>query len=122
MSAARDIVFVRGLRVDALIGVYAWERGLRQTLCIDLDMEHPIRAAGASDSLADALDYHAVCERVREVVQASSYQLIEALAEALAALLIGEFGVPWLRLRLVKPGAVPGAEEVGVLIERSTSR
>ncbi len=114
----RDLVFVHGLRVEALIGVHAWERELRQVLLIDLDLAADVRAAAARDALSDALNYQVLAERVREFVSASSYQLVESLAEALASLLIEEFAIPWLRLRITKPGAVPGADAVGVLIER----
>ena len=115
----RDLVFVHGLRVDALIGVHAWERELRQVLLIDLDLAADVRAAAARDALSDALNYQVLAERVREFVSASSYQLVESLVEALASLLIEEFAIPWLRLRITKPGAVPGADAVGVVIERA---
>ncbi len=114
----RDLVFVHGLRVEALIGVHAWERELLQVLLIDLDLAADVRAAAARDALGDTLNYQAIAQRVREFVSASSYQLVESLAEALASLLIEEFAIPWLRLRITKPGAVPGADAVGVLIER----
>lgn len=117
-----DIVFVHGLRVDALIGVHAWERELRQMLLIDLDLATDVRAAAARDALGDALDYQAVAQCVSELVRGSSYQLVESLAEALAKRLIEEFAIPWLRLRITKPGAVPGAAAVGILIERPGAR
>ena len=113
-----DTVYIRGLRADAVIGVYEWERHIRQTLVIDLEMHFSIRAAAASDALPDALDYHAVATRVREMVEANTLGLIEGLAERIAVALIDEFGIAWLRLKLAKPGAVPWAEEVGVVIER----
>ncbi len=117
-KAQSDLVFVHGLRVEVLIGVHAWERELRQVLLIDLDLAADVRAAAARDALSDTLDYQALAERVRGFVSATSYQLVESLAEALASLLIEEFAIPWLRLRITKPGAVPGADAVGVLIER----
>jgi dihydroneopterin aldolase len=116
-----DIVYIRGLRADAVIGVYEWERHIRQTLVIDLEMRFSTRAAAASDALPDALDYHAVATRVREMVEGNTLQLIEGLAEGIAATLIAEFGISWLRLKLAKPGAVPWAEEVGVVIERGVA-
>lgn len=117
-EARRDLVFVYGLRVEALIGVHAWERELRQVLLVDLDLAADVRAAAARDALSDTLDYQALTERVSGFVSVSSYQLLESLAEALASLLIEEFAISWLRLRITKPGAVPGADAVGVLIER----
>lgn len=117
-----DIVFLRGLRADAVIGVYAWERGIRQTLLIDLELATDVRAAAARDALQDALDYDALARRVTGLVEGSSYQLIESLAEAIAALLQQELGIAWLRLRLTKPGAVGNADAVGLEIERGERR
>ncbi|MEQ8804064.1 dihydroneopterin aldolase [Haliea sp.] len=113
-----DIVFIRELRADAIIGVYDWERSVRQTLVLDLEMAWDNRPAAAGDAIGQALDYAAVSSRLIEYIEGSNYQLLESLAEDLAALLLSEFGVPWLRLRLCKPGAVQAARDVGVLIER----
>jgi 7,8-dihydroneopterin aldolase/epimerase/oxygenase len=113
-----DIIFVRDLKVDAVIGVYEWERTIRQQLSFDLEMAADIGPAAASDNVADALDYSAVAARLIEFVSTSEFKLIEALAEQCAQIVLKEFGVPWLRLRVVKPGAVMAARDVGVLIER----
>lgn len=113
-----DIVYLRGLRIDCVIGAYDWEREIRQTLVFDIEMGFDIRPAAASDALPDTLDYHAVALRVQELVGASSYQLVETLAEAIVGDLRTAFGLPWVRLRVGKPGAVPGAIEAGLLIER----
>ena len=113
-----DRVFIEGLQLETVIGVYGWERELRQTLRLDLEMAWPTAAAAASDDVARALDYAAVSQRLREHAAASRAQLVETLAEKLADLLREEFAVPWLRLRLGKPGAVPAAQAVGVQIER----
>ncbi|MEQ9462516.1 MAG: dihydroneopterin aldolase [Haliea sp.] len=113
-----DIVFIRELRADAIIGVYDWERSVRQTLVLDLEMAWDNRPAAAGDAIDAALDYATVSSRVTEHIENSSRQLLETLAEELAALVLAEFGVPWLRLRLCKPGAVQQARDVGVLIER----
>ncbi|MEL7046887.1 MAG: dihydroneopterin aldolase [Pseudomonadota bacterium] len=113
-----DTVFLRGLEIDTVIGVYDWERELRQRLIIDVEMAWDIKPAASSDKVQDALDYSAVARRLREFAAAQEFLLIERMAEAMAALLISEFAVPWLRLRLCKPGAVPEADDVGVLIER----
>lgn len=115
-----DIVYIRGLKTEAVIGVYDWERDIRQTLVLDLDMATDIRAAGASDDVTDTLDYAAVSQRVLDYVSASEFKLIEALAEQVARLVMDEFGVPWLRLRLSKPGAVQQADDVGIVIERGS--
>lgn len=114
-----DQIFINGLAVDAVIGVYDWERNIRQPLIIDLDMGWDISAAASNDDLDATLNYAAVSQRIIQFVTASSFGLVETLAERLAELIIEEFGVPWLRLRINKPGAVPeAAGGVGVLIER----
>ena len=115
-------VFIRALRIDTVIGVHDWERQVQQSLLLDLEMSADIRAAAASDEVADALDYSAVADRLREYAAAHSVQLVETLAERLAALLREEFGVSWVRLRLCKPGAVADARDVGVIIERGDPR
>lgn len=112
-----NIVYIRGLRAQAVIGVYEWERHTRQTLVLDLEMASDTTGAAASDAIADALDYAAVAGRVVALVEASEYQLLETLAEAIAQMVARDFGVRWLRLRLGKPGAVAEAEDVGVIIE-----
>jgi dihydroneopterin aldolase len=113
-----DIVFIRELRADAVIGVNDWERDIRQSVVLDLEMAGDNPRAASSDRIDDALDYAAISTRVLSFIEGSEFQLIEALAEQIAALIMREFHVPWLRLRLSKPGAVPQAKDVGVLIER----
>jgi dihydroneopterin aldolase len=113
-----DVVFVRGLQLDTVIGVYAWEREVRQRLLLDLEMATDIRPAAVSDDVTDALNYAAVSERLRAFAAGNSFLLIEKLAEELANVVMREFFVSWVRLRLCKPGAVAQAEDVGVLIER----
>lgn len=115
-----DIIYIRDLRVDTVIGVYAWERRLRQTLVFDIELGTDIRAAGASDALEDTLDYAAVARRVTEFTRAAELQLVESLAERLAGLIQQEFHVPWLRLTVNKRGAVRGARDIGIVIERGT--
>lgn len=115
-----DIVFIRDLRVDTVIGVYDWERAIRQTVSVDLDMATDVAKAAGSDAIADALDYKAVAKRLIAFIGESDFQLVETLAERCAAIVMEEFGVPWLRLRIAKPGAVRGSREVGVLIDRGT--
>lgn len=113
-----DIVFIRELRADTVIGVYPWERSVRQTVVLDLELATDNRRAAASDEIEEALDYAAIASRLLVFIAASECQLIETLAERVAALLMAEFAVPWLRLTLTKPGAVSRAREVGVVIER----
>jgi dihydroneopterin aldolase len=113
-----DLIFVRDLRVETVIGIYEWERQIKQTVSIDLEMGTDIRRAAATDSIADTLNYKAVSKRLIQFVSESQFLLVETLAERIAAILLDEFRVPWLRLVLSKPGAVRGSREVGVVIER----
>lgn len=113
-----DIIFIRELRVQTLIGVYPRERQTRQTLVLDLELGADIRPATATDRLDDTLDYQLVARRIAEFAAASAFHLVETLGERVAELLLQEFGVAWLRLTLRKPGAVPDAREVGIVIER----
>lgn len=117
-----DIVFLEGLEIETVIGAYDWERNLRQRLVIDLDLEFNCRTAGGTDLLTDALDYASVAAAVTQFVESSRFELLEALAEHTAALLMKDFRVTWLRLRIGKPGAVKNAKTVGVSIERGKQR
>ncbi len=121
MMNGRDLVLIEGLEVRTVIGIYDWEREIRQTVRLDLEMAWDISKAGRSDDIADTLDYKAVSKRLISFVEASSFGLIEALAEACARIVLDEFRVPWLRLQLSKPGAVRGSENVAVLIERGAA-
>ena len=113
-----DIVFIEDLRIDAVIGIYDWERRVRQTLSFDIEMAFDNTVPAARDDIALTLDYKAVSKRLIEYVSASSFGLVETLAERCAALIREEFEVSWVRLKLAKPGAVRGARAVGVCIER----
>lgn len=117
-TAVADKVFISGLRATAVIGIYDWERETRQNLRFDLEMETDVRRAATSEDITDALDYEKISNRVRDFVEQSEFLLIETLAEQLAALLIEEFHVPWLRLTVHKPGAIEFTDDVGVVIER----
>lgn len=113
-----DIIFLRGLHIETIIGIHEWERNTRQAVEIDLEMAFDIRKAAASDAIEDTLDYDAVSKRVIAFVEESRFQLIEALAETVAGLVLSEFKLPWLRLTLHKRGAVKAASDVGIVIER----
>ncbi len=115
-----DIVYVRGLEVKTVIGVYEWEREIKQPVCIDLDMACDFGKAAATDEHLYVLDYKIVCVRVTKFIEQSNLQLLEAMAEAIATLIRSEFHVTWVRVRVGKPAAITGAKEVGVLIERGT--
>lgn len=115
-----DIIFLRDLRIDTLIGIYDWERRVKQTISLDLEMATDIRKAAATDAIDDTLNYKAVAKRIIAFVEASEFQLVETLAERITEIVLDEFNVPWVRLTLNKTGAVRGARDVGVIIERGT--
>lgn len=113
-----DRVFIEDLQIETVIGIFDWEREIKQAVSLDVEMAFDIRAAARSDDIEDALDYKSVAKRLIQVVQDSEFQLVEALAERCATLILEEFPVHWLRLKLSKPGAVRGSSAVGVIIER----
>ena len=113
-----DIIFIRELTVETVIGIYDWEREIKQPVLFDIEMACDIARAAATDSVDDTLNYKAVSKRVIGFVEKSEFQLVETLAERVAQLIMGEFGVPWVRLKVNKRGALRGAVDVGVLIER----
>lgn len=113
-----DTVFINDLRINTIIGIYDWERQVRQTVSFDLAMAHDNVRAATTDDIQYALNYKAVAKRVIAFVEQSEFLLVESLAEQVATLIREEFGVPWLRLTLKKPGALRGARDVGVMIER----
>lgn len=115
-----DTVFIEDLRIETVIGIYDWERQIRQVVALDLEMAFDNRKPAASDKIADTLDYKAVSKRLIAFVEAAHYELVETLAEECARIVRDEFGVTWLRLRLAKPGAVRGSKAVGVVIERGS--
>lgn len=113
-----DTVFIESLEVDTVIGAYDWERTIRQKLLVDVQMGWDNRPCAADDALHLALDYAAVSLRINQFAQSSQFELVETFAEKLAAVLMAEFNIPWLRLKITKPGAVADARGVGVEIER----
>lgn len=115
-----DIIYLHDLKVDCIIGIWEWERRTTQTLTIHLDMAVDIQRAAASDSIEDTLDYKSVAKQVITFVSASQFQLVETLTEKIAELILTEFKVPWVRVKLNKKGAIRGATDVGVILERGT--
>jgi len=113
-----DIVYIRDLQIETIIGIYDWEREVRQTISLDLEMGADIRQAAASDDILHTLNYKAVAKRLIAFVEESQCLLVERLAEEIATIVLGEFDVPWLKLRLSKPGALRGSKDVGIIIER----
>lgn len=113
-----DIIFLHNLKIDTVIGIYDWERRTKQTIVVDLDMAGDIRKAAATDHIDDTLNYKGVAKRLIKFVGESQYQLVETLAEKVAEVVLTEFDVPWVRVRINKQGAVRGARDVGIIIER----
>jgi dihydroneopterin aldolase len=113
-----DTIFLRDLRIRTIVGIWEWERRMPQIVSIDLDMGTDIRRAARSDQIEDTLDYKAVTQRVKALVSDSGFNLIETMAEQIAALIVNEFGVPWVRVAVHKPWAISGSRDVGVVIER----
>jgi dihydroneopterin aldolase len=116
-----DIIFLRDLRVEAIIGIYEWERRATQQISIDLEMAADIATPAATDSIGAALNYKDVAKRLIDFVSNSEFQLVETLVESIARIVVTEFAVPWVRVSIAKPGAIEGSREVGVIIERTAS-
>jgi len=114
-----DIIFLRGLEVECIIGFIDWERRVKQTVVIDLEMPVDCRTASVRDEVEDTLDYKKVAKRVIAFIEASEFKLVETAAHRLALTLLEEFGMEWVRLSINKPGAIRGSRDVGVSIERS---
>lgn len=113
-----DIIYLHDLKIECIIGIWEWERRIKQTIILDLDMAADIRRAAATDKIEDTLNYKAVSKRLNEFVGNSQFQLVETLAEKVAEILLAEFKLQWVRVRVNKKGAVRGATDVGVIIER----
>jgi len=118
MEQIMDTVFLRDLKIDTVIGIYGWERRVRQTLIFDLEMSADVAKAAKTDKIEDALNYKSIAKRLRQYVGESEFELIETLAEECARIIREEFNVAWVKLTLNKKGAVRGATDVGVIIER----
>jgi len=113
-----DIIYLKELKIDTVIGVFDWERQIKQTVVLDLEMATDIHKAASTDNIDDTLNYKAIAKRLIDFVSLSEFQLIETLAEQIVKIILTEFSVLWVRLQLSKPGAVRGARDVGVIIER----
>jgi dihydroneopterin aldolase len=113
-----DTIFVHALKTEAIIGIFDWERQVKQTVVVDIEIGADIRKAALSDSIGDTLNYKRIAKRVLAFVEESSFHLVETLAEHIAMLLLEEFGVSWVRISLSKPGAIRSSRDVGVTLER----
>lgn len=113
-----DIIYLKDLRIETIIGIYDWERRTKQTVILDIEMGADITKAAATDAIEDTLNYKAVAKRIIAFVSDSEFELVETLAEKITEILLNEFNIPWCKLRLNKQGAVRGVRDVGVIIER----
>ena len=113
-----DTIFIHALKTEAIIGIFDWERQVRQTVIVDIEIGADIRKAALSDAIEDTLNYKKVAKRVLSFVEASEFHLVETLAEHIAMLILEDFGVAWVRLSLSKPGAIRSSRDVGVMLER----
>jgi dihydroneopterin aldolase len=113
-----DKIFIHALKAEAIIGIYDWERQVRQTVLIDLEFAADVRKAALTDSIDDTLNYKRVAKRILAFVESSQFHLVETLAEHVAMLVLDEFGISWVRITLSKPGAVRSSRDVGVSVER----
>lgn len=113
-----DIIYLHDLKIECVIGIWDWERKIKQSVIIDLDLGFDIRRAAQTDAIDDTLNYKAVAKRVQQFVGESRFQLVETMAERVADILLNEFKLAWVRVRINKRGAVRGAGDVGVVIER----
>ena len=115
----KDTIFLSGLTAECIIGIWDWERKVKQKVVVDLEMAADIRKAAASDQIADTLDYKKVSKRLQQFIEQSQFQLVETLTDRIARLVVTEFDVPVVKVRLNKQGALRGSRDVGIVIERS---
>jgi dihydroneopterin aldolase len=115
-----DKIFLTGLSVECIVGIWEWERQVKQRIVLDIEMATDIRKAAATDHIDDTIDYKKVSKRLLSFVGESQFQLVETLTERIAEVLIKEFQVPWVKVRLNKQGALRGSKDVGISIERTT--
>ena len=120
MTQPMDKIYLTGLTVECIVGVWEWERQVKQTVVLDIEMALDIRKAAASDRLDDTIDYKKVSKRLLAFVGESQFQLVETLTERIAEIIVKEFHVPWVKVKLNKQGALRGSKDVGIIIERTT--
>jgi 7,8-dihydroneopterin aldolase/epimerase/oxygenase len=113
-----DKIFIHALKTETIIGIFDWERQVRQTVIVDIEIGADVRRAALSDSIDDTLNYKRVAKRVLAFIEGSQFHLVETLAEHVAMLVLEEFGVAWVGIVLSKPGAVRSSRDVGVALER----
>jgi len=113
-----DKIFIHALKTEAIIGIFDWERQVKQTVIVDVEMKFDIRKAALSDSIDDTLNYKRVAKRLLAFIEGSQFHLVETLTEHIAMLILGEFDIAWVRVALSKPGAIRSSRDVGIIVER----
>jgi dihydroneopterin aldolase len=116
-----DTIFIHALKTETIVGIFDWERQVKQTVILDIEFSADIRKAALTDSIDDTLNYKRVAKRVLAFVEESRFHLVETLAEHLAMLILEEFAVAWVRISLSKPGAIRNSRDVGVTLERAVA-
>ena len=114
-----DKIFIHALKTEAIIGIFDWERQVKQTVIVDIELSADIRKAALSDSIDDTINYKRIAKRVLKFVEESKFHLVETLAERIAMLVLNDFGIGWVRISLSKPGAIRSSRDVGVALERT---
>ena len=113
-----DRIFLSEMKIETTVGIWEWEKRIKQQVIIDIEMSANIKKAAATDQIEDTLNYKAVAKSVRKLVEESSFQLVETMAEKISELVIGEHNVSWVKVKVNKPGAIRGSKGVGIIIER----
>ncbi len=121
MAKLMDIVYLHGIKLETVIGVWEWERKIKQTLLVNIDLGTDTSAAGRSDALEDTINYQAVAELVMDIARENSFALVEALGEEITVRVLEKFSIDWVKLQINKQGAVRGVRDVGIIIERQRS-
>ena len=116
-----DKIFITELKAETTIGIYEWEKNIRQVVLLDVEMLTDIRQAAKSDSIVDTINYKSIAKRLVSFIESSRFELVETLAEKLSDLILDEFGVQELKLTLHKPGALSDAKDVGIVIQRCSA-
>lgn len=115
-----DVIFLQEVKVQTVLGVPEWERMAPQTVVLDIELAMPHSRSCTTDEIDDTIDYGRIVARIRETLAEKSFRLVEALAETVAQLVMAEFGTPWVKVRVAKPGILAGVKQLGVTIERGT--
>lgn len=117
-----DTIFLEDLRIETIVGIWEWERKIRQTVSIDLELGADVRKAAETDTIEGTVNYKAIAKRVQQFVADSEFQLVETMAEKVAGIILDEFEIPWVQIRVSKPGAIRNAKNVGVRIRRERAK